>query len=1074
MEKMNSRIKQITGFTLFGIFILLIQPESTIAQEEFIRFEHLDFENSIPQNYIYSILQDHYGYMWFGTLSGLVRYDGNQYKVYTYDPGNVHSISTNEIISIFEDSKGSIWVGTIEGGLNQFNRNNEEFTKYFHVDSDSTTLSNNSVWCIQEDVMGNIWVGTSNGLNRLRFNEKNKRDTVEISRYFYSKNSFFEKEYAFIRSILVDHMGRLWISIFGKGLYLYDQKNDQFFQVSSRKDNIVSIFEDSFYTLWLATWGQGLIKVIVRHHTDITAESVQFVEFRKKSGGLISNYVWSLEEDRFKNLWIGTYAGLNKYDRKKNEFSLYQNAEYDERTLSSNQISSLCEDKSGVLWIGAFQGGIDKYIYHTNRFKHFRHDPLNHNSLSSDNIGSLFKDRKGYLWIGTLGGGLNRYDQRNAEFLHYTVDSPDPDNLNANIITSISEDTTGALWIGTYKGLYRLGDDGLKKQIIENSESQKQEKNLLIQTLVVDHCGDTWIGTGGKGLYRLKNIDSSETCLQLYRHDPSDNNSLCHDNVMILYEGSDSVLWIGTYNGLNKVKIDSDNLHNEVLKFTHYQFDINDPQTISNNKIYSIFEDKDGYLWIGTSFGLNKFDRKNNRFIRYNEKDGLPNNVINGILADTTGHLWLSTNTGLSKFNPDNEVFHNFNNQDDLHSSTFGPNLNAVLSSGELAFGGINGIIVFDPYNITSNKYVPPVVITDFKTYGRSIIKDKNINDLQAVTLSYEEKYFTIDFSALDYTSPEKNQYLYKLEGFDDEWVHALNNNSAVYTNIDPGSYTFKVIGSNSAGVWNTEGASIKLNITPPFWQMAWFKILLFLLISTVLFLIIYGIKMRAKKNSEIKEKMTELRIQALRVKMNPHFIFNTINSIQYFLTANEKEMALSYLAKFARLMRLTLEFSDKTIISIAEELESLRLYLDLEKLRFENKFDYNIEVDPAISTPTVMIPNLLIQPYVENAVKHGIQNNTDKGMIKVKLKKVKNEISYTIEDNGIGIKKSLERNRVADHQKKSHGMMITYDRIKLLNHDRIENGDLEVTDLSDSDTEKTGTKVTIRIPIMNRSIASP
>ena len=231
---------------------------------------------------------------------------------------------------------------------------------------------------------------------------------------------------------------------------------------------------------------------------------------------------------------------------------------------------------------------------------------------------------------------------------------------------------------------------------------------------------------------------------------------------------------------------------------------------------------------------------------------------------------------------------------------------------------------------------------------------------------------------------------------------------------------------------------------------------------------------MRAKKNSEIKEKMTELRIQALRVKMNPHFIFNTINSIQYFLTANEKEMALSYLAKFARLMRLTLEFSDKTIISIAEELESLRLYLELEKLRFENKFEYNIEVDPAINTPMMMIPNLLIQPYVENAVKHGIQNNTDKGMIKVKLIKVKNEINYTIEDNGIGIKKSLEQNRVSDHQKKSQGMMITYDRIKLLNRDRIDIDNLEVTDLSDVDSEKTGTKVTIRIPIINRPETSP
>jgi two-component sensor histidine kinase len=344
-----------------------------------------------------------------------------------------------------------------------------------------------------------------------------------------------------------------------------------------------------------------------------------------------------------------------------------------------------------------------------------------------------------------------------------------------------------------------------------------------------------------------------------------------------------------------------------------------------------------------------------------------------------------------------------------------------------------------------------------------------NLNETDKITLSHEDKFFSIDFAALDYNSPEKNQYLYMLEGFDQNWIYAFNRTSAVYTNIDPGSYNFRVIGSNNDGIWNTEGASLNIYISPPFWQTVWFKTLMILPGGGLLFLIFYVVKQREKRNSGIRERMIELRIQALRVKMNPHFIFNTINSIQYFLSSNEKERALSYLSKFARLMRLTLEFSDKTIISISEEIESLRLYLELEKLRFEDKFEYEINVDPAINMPGMMIPNLLIQPYVENAVRHGIQNSNQNGKVSVKLQKEKDQINYTIEDNGIGIKHSLELKHESDLKDRPHGMDITLDRIRLLNSRQRENHVLEITDLSEEDDSKSGTRVSIRVPILNR-----
>jgi anti-sigma regulatory factor (Ser/Thr protein kinase) len=473
-------------------------------------------------------------------------------------------------------------------------------------------------------------------------------------------------------------------------------------------------------------------------------------------------------------------------------------------------------------------------------------------------------------------------------------------------------------------------------------------------------------------------------------------------------------------------------------------------------------------LWLGTSRGLNKFEKENDKFSYYTEKHGLPNNVINGILEDKNGHLWVSTNKGLSQFDPMSETFKNFDAQDGLQSNVFGLNANCMLESGQLAFGGINGFNIFDPSDITSNAYIPDIVITDFNVYGESVQTNRDIHELDEIRLSYEENFITIEYAALDFTNPEKNQYAYKLEGFNDDWIYPGNNNTAVYTNLNPGSYTFKVIGSNNDGIWNEEGASLNIIILPPFWQTLWFRLILVLLFLLGLYLLIHVIRDREKKNSEIREKMTELRMQALRAKMNPHFIFNTINSIQYFLTSNEKRTALEYLSKFARLMRLTLEFSDKTSISISEELESLRLYLDLEKLRFENKFDYEIDVDPHIDTLRIMIPNMLIQPYVENAVKHGIQNKMDTGMVKISLKKGENEIYYVIEDNGIGIRKSLELKQHEDIMQKSSGMEITRNRINMLNLDQKENERLEITDLSEENAEKTGTKVEITIPIID------
>lgn len=1051
--------------TFFLVLLLfesvLFIPLKIHSQNRSAQFEHLVFEKGVPHNYIYTIYQDQYGFMWFGSLYGLVKYDGKQYKEYTNDPDDSLSISSDEVVAIFENSRDYIWIGTIEGGLNRFNRKTETFTHFKNNPEDSTSISDNTIWSIKKGKNDDLWIGTSNGLNILKADSISDNSSLKFKRIFYSESANDSINNMFVRSVLIDTKDRVWFGIFGQGLFYYNKQTSEIKEISKEIKNIVNIYEDHSRNLWLATWGQGLFKLVVEAGLDIDKESVRIIDYSKETDGPISDYIWSIEEDMFGNLWIGTNQGLNRYDHIKNYFILYRHSRSDPRSLSSDQIASLYEDDSGVLWIGAYQGGIDKFIPYTEKFTHIKNNPFNKNSLSQNNVKTVYQDSEGNLWIGTYGGGLNKCninDPENQTFKVFTDKLPD---LNSNIISTVCEDKRGNLWIGTYEGINYLDNHG---KIIRIKKNKSDISNsFIVNTLKPDSKNNIWVGTSKSGLLKIQDYQVTQT----YSHNLSDSIGISHNNVLSILEDSFGQIWVGTYNGLDKIVFNNNNPSDEIKRIIHYKHDKDNSSSISNNNIYCIFEDSKQNIWVGTSTGLNRFNHKTENFRRFTIKDGLPNNVVNGILEDKLGNLWLSTHKGLSKYNPYKQIFTNFDVQDGLQSNVFASNANCILQSGELVFGGINGVNIFDPLNIEQNYYIPPIVLTDFKKYGKSI-KGLYLANSKTLYLDYEDNYFTFEFAALDYTNPEKNQYAYKLEGFDEDWVYCGNQNYAHYTNISPGTYTFKVRGSNNDALWNKEGISIALIILPPFWQTLWFKIIMVLLVIGLIYLLVRFIKKQEEKKSKIKEKIAELRMQSLRSKMNPHFIFNTINSIQYFLTCNEQRVALSYLSKFARLMRTTLEYSDKPDISIAKELEAVELYLELEKLRFENEFDYEIIVDPAIKIKESRIPNMLIQPYVENAVKHGIKVKNGKGFISVKLKKTDLGIRYSIEDNGIGISKSLAEKANHKVYRKSSGMEVTRNRLELMNSNNSKISNVEVLDLSEENPDKSGTRITVTIPILN------
>jgi len=675
-------------------------------------------------------------------------------------------LSQSTVYAIVQDRRGFMWFGT-EDGLNRYD--GYHFKVYRHEPEHPQSLSNNTVYTLYEDRAGVLWIGTDGGgLNRY------DRATETFTRYRHDPDNPKSLSHDVVLSIHEDRDGRLWIGTDGGGLNRFDRQTETFSHFTHQPNDPRS---------------------------------------------LSSNEVSFIYEDRSGVLWVGTEGdGLNRFDRQTEIFTHYQHHPKDLRSLSHNKLLTFYEDRGGVLWLGTNGGGLNKSNRTAATFAYYKHDPNDPHSLSDDMVFSLHEDRAGVLWIGTLEGGLNRLDRATDTFTHYQHDPDDSRSLSSNTVYVIYEDATGALWVGTEgDGLNRFDRDTetfTRYQHDPNDPKSLSSNNIF--SLFMDQSGTLWVGTYGGGLNQFN--PATETFTP-YRHDPEDPHSLSDNRVNALYEDRSGHLWVGTEGGLNKFDRASE-------RFTRYQHDHNDPGSLGNNDIMTVYEDHAGVLWVGTyGGGLNRFDRQTETFTRYLDQDGLPNNVVYGIVEDSLGFLWLSTNKGLAKFDPRTETFRNYDEHDGLQSNEFNSGAYGKGRQGELFFGGINGFNIFHPARIKDNPYVPPIVLTSFKTFNEEARLDTTISEISVITLDHDENVFSFEFATLSFTVPEKNQYAYKLEGFKDEWIDLGPKRDITFINLDAGSYTFRVKGSNNKGGGNEKEAALRITIKPPWWQMWWFRL---------------------------------------------------------------------------------------------------------------------------------------------------------------------------------------------------------------------------------------------------------
>ncbi len=795
---------------VFGTALLLIMSAVSplYAQQGILRFRRLSPEDGLAHSKVYSFAQDNNGFLWIGTEGGLNKYDGYTLTTYTHDPAQPTTLSHNKIMALCESAQGTLWIGTL-GGLNKFDPVTETFTHYQTDPNNPNSLSQNRIWTLYEDRSGILWIGTlGGGLDKFI------PETEEFTHYIANSAHPDSLSDNSVLAIYEDRAGSLWVGT-SQGLNRLDRDTGHWthYKANPADPNsishnyVTSIMEDHAGRLWIGT-ANGL---------DVfdtgTGQFRHYLPERNNRNSLSSNAISSVHEDRFGQLWIGTLGGgLNKFDPEQGRFTRYFSNPDDPNTLSHNEVWTIFEDRSGVLWLGTAGGGVSIANPRTEQFIHYVSDRRDRNSLSHGDVRAIYEDHEGMLWIGT-SGGLNTFDQTTGSFIRYLANLKQPGTLSYNSVWSILEDHQDVLWVGTLKGLNKF--DRATNTFTHYLPDRTDPTSLSfykIGPMLEDRSGQLWIGTLGGG---LNLFDRKTEQFTHYRANPADPTRLAHDVISALYEDHAGTLWVGTNGGLHK-------FNRATGHFIRYQNDPTDPQSLSSNAVLSLYEDRAGTLWVGTAMKLNAFDRSTNSFTHYGKQDGLPSEVIYGILEDDRGNLWLSTTKGLSRFDPRSHSFKNFDTRDGLQSNEFNIGAYYKNNNGDMFFGSVKGLTRFHPDQISVNTHIPPVVMTDFQLFNKSVVPHEGallqrpITETTEINLAYTDKVFSFEFAALDYAIPEKNHYAFMLEGFQADWAQTTaNKRFATFTNLDEGLYRFRVKASNNDGVWNEEGASINLSVGP-------------------------------------------------------------------------------------------------------------------------------------------------------------------------------------------------------------------------------------------------------------------
>ncbi len=824
-----------------ALALLLSASIVTYAQRPHLRFEQINFDDGLSDNYVNAILQDHNGFLWFGTKDGLNRYDGYEFKIYRNDKDDPNTISNNTIDCLFEDKNGDLWIGTFEG-INKLEKETGHFlnptnhkpfdvkklkfdilditedgngkiwvaTAFYGVvvlnkdgvafefsqdEVGAHKISSNSVSSIVQDGDGYIWIGTTNGLNRVS-PDLTQTEVVDLPGNMNAQS---------VNDLLVDRDGNLWIATklglafrdrkTGKIQYFFFDPNNPYDMFSGRNGLHLAESKDGY--IFMGTAQHGLIAI---HRT-----SKQIYHYQAEgSSNLSDNHISTVHIDNAQSLWIGTNGhGINYANSKTNMFTSYLNTGSNKNGLGEGRVTSFYRDSHRNFWVGVDGGGINLFDEESRKFTNILPGTF-FNESTANNVRGITENYNKKLWIATFGSGLLIYDPASKSF------EKKPSNLK------------------------KLGD--------ELSCIYKDSKDRI------------WIGSENEG---ITVVNQSNGSVNQYINQADDANSLSYNQINFIFEDADNRIWIGTNRGLN--------LYQENGKFRVFLPD-SGKNSISNIAATCMIQDQNKKYWIGTAGGLNSLSTDLTKFKKYGIKEGLSSEIVYGVQVDDKGNLWLSSDNGITCMSITEKVTRIFTPRDGLQDKEFCAGASFKSEKGTLYFGGIKGFTEIVPSNIKKNNIPPPVHLTGLKLFYEEVIPEKEgsvlkkpISETDLLVLDYTQNVLTFEFTALNFIVSSENQYKYKLEGFDQKWIEVDNIRSATYTNLNPGKYTFRVMASNNDGVWNKEGTSIEIQITPPYWMTWWFKLIIGLAAAGIL-ITIFRLRVRAirKRNKILEQRVAE------------------------------------------------------------------------------------------------------------------------------------------------------------------------------------------------------------------------
>jgi signal transduction histidine kinase/ligand-binding sensor domain-containing protein/CheY-like chemotaxis protein len=1018
--------------SFFVILFFTCIYSNPVRCQEILNFDRLGIDQGLSSSTVLKVIQDREGYLWIATRDGLNRYNGYNFQTFNYRQGDSTSLCGNIVHDVFEDRSGTIWVAT-SNGVSRFNKLSDTFSQYRHT-SDSTSLTSNDVWSIAQDADGGLWFATENaGLNYLRPDA----GAVKFQHFFSTpdKNSLISNN---LWKVFFDSDGKGWIGSqngiccivkSAAGAIRFDRMDN--ITGLKRRNDVWDIYEDHKKNIWLLSFS-GLLDVIPSTECSkklCDARVVHALDYVNKAAGTEIKTMLSIHEDRSGYLWLGTSetgllrfkAALRTNDILIAEISQCKKEWNRKRSISDNTIYSICEDAGGNFWIGT-SNGLSIYRPQLEKFNTL---PLDYYfpELTESAVTAIAGNSR-FVFIGTSGKGLLRQDNLSGKLVQFRF--PNEPKLNSSEVLSLLEDRKNDLWIGTSDGLYKIA----LSDVSPNGSVRKVERfypgndeNSIYSNKIFSLCenddGKILIGTGmGLNAYD----GEKKKIIRLPR--AGLNNEIVDENISrFLLKGKAGQIWAGTDNGLFQI---SNQLEKKRIE-----------SIAQGIKINCLFAARDNSLWIGTNGnGVFHLDADRSKVTTYSMANGLPSDVVEAIQQDKDGNLWLATHKGLSKYT--SNKFVSYDIHDGLYSNEFMP-ASFAAADGKLFFGSSKGLNAFYPGSITPYDFVAPLVLTDFKINDESVFIAKDSTERaqleknKSVELPFNKNNFAFEFASLNYVSPEKNQYSFKLEGYDKDWVNNGNSRYRNYTNLEHGTYTLRVRTINNSGGWNESNVSYKVTILPPFYKTLWFRIAFIAVLSGLIFF-----ANRARLKTIHLEKEKEFAVKATHMK--EQFLANMSHEIRTPLNAimgmtrllKEKEPKPTQEKYLNAIMRS----SDNLLVIINDILDISKIEagkIQLEKIPFsvnetmesvynmlrfkaeEKGLDFSINVGTNVPLLVLGDPVRLSQKLINltgNAIKF-----TEKGSVTIKCEVLINadetriintadriSLKFDIADTGVGI----------------------------------------------------------------------